>query len=97
MKLLKMGSAFVAPAIAALQMVEAYLKDEKRLLPCCAELKGEYGRKDMYGGVPVIIGANGVEQVVELPLTAQEKEMFDKSMDAVQALKDTCTKLGYPC
>ena len=84
--LLKTGSAFYAPASAAIQMAESYLKDKRRLLPCAANLNGEYGIKDMFIGVPVIIGKNGVEKIVEIKLTAEEKAMFDKSVDAVRGL-----------
>jgi malate dehydrogenase len=91
--LLKTGSAFYAPAAAAIQMAESYLKDKKRLLPCAAYLNGEYGVKGMYVGVPVIIGANGVERVVEIKLNAAEKRNFDKSVKAVKGLVDTTKKL----
>ena len=86
--LLKTGSAFYAPASSAIPMAESYLKDKRRLLPCAAWLSGEYGIKDLYVGVPVIIGGNGVEKVVEIALTAEEKAMFDKSVGAVQGLID---------
>ncbi|CBZ50644.1 malate dehydrogenase, related [Neospora caninum Liverpool] len=84
--LLKTGSAFFAPAAAGVMMAEAYLKDRKRLLPCAAYLNGEYGVKDMYVGVPCVIGAGGVEKVVELDLTPEEKKMFDHSVESVKAL-----------
>ncbi|WP_191059577.1 malate dehydrogenase [Geminicoccus harenae] len=84
--LLKTGSAFYAPAASAIQMAESYLKDQRRLLPCAAHLTGEYGVDDLYVGVPVIIGANGVEKVVEIELDAEEKAQFDKSVDAVKKL-----------
>ena len=87
-KLLKTGSAFYAPATAAIQMAESYLRDKKRLLPCAAALNGEYGLKDIYVGVPVIIGANGVEKVVEIDMDADERAMFDHSVNAVQELID---------
>jgi len=86
--LLKTGSAFYAPASSAIQMAESYLKDKRRLLPCAAWLSGQYGVKDLYVGVPVIIGGDGVEKVVEIALTAEEKAMFDKSVGAVQGLID---------
>lgn len=89
-KYLEKGSAFVAPAISALSMVESYLRDEKRILPCCAYLQGEYGMNDIYGGVPVIIGAQGVERVLEVPLTDAERGMFEKSMDSVRELNKAC-------
>jgi malate dehydrogenase len=75
--LLKTGSAFYAPASSAIQMAESYLKDQKRVLPCAAYVDGKYGLKDVYVGVPVIIGEGGVERIVELKLTPQEREMFD--------------------
>ena len=84
--LLKTGSAFYAPASSAVAMAESYLKDKKRLLPCAAYLNGEYGVKDMYVGVPVVIGAKGVERVMELEFNAAEREMFDKSVTAVRTL-----------
>jgi malate dehydrogenase len=88
--LLKTGSAFYAPAASAVEMAEAYLKDQKRLLPCAAHVKGAYGLDGMYVGVPVIIGAGGVERVVEVKLDASEKTMFDKSVDAVKGLVTAC-------
>jgi malate dehydrogenase len=84
--LLKTGSAFYAPATSAIAMAESYLKDKKRVLPCAAYLNGEYGVKGLYIGVPVVIGANGVEKIVEIQLDASEKAMFDKSVDAVKGL-----------
>jgi malate dehydrogenase len=84
--LLKTGSAFYAPASAAISMAESYLKDKKRVLPCAAYLKGEYGVKGMYVGVPVIIGAKGVERIVEVKLDAAEKAMFKKSVKEVRGL-----------
>jgi malate dehydrogenase len=84
--LLKTGSAFYAPAAAAIQMAESFLKDKKRVLPCAAWLTGQYGVKDLYVGVPVVIGAGGVERIVEINLDANEKAMFDKSVGAVKAL-----------
>ena len=88
--LLKTGSAFYAPAASAVEMAEAYLKDQKRLLPCAAHVKGAYGLDGLYVGVPVIIGAGGVERVVEVKLDATEKTMFDKSVDAVKGLVTAC-------
>ena len=79
--LLKTGSAFYAPAASAIAMAESYLKDKKRVLPCAAYLNGEYGVKDLYVGVPVVIGAKGVERIVEIELNGAEREMFDKSVD----------------
>ena len=87
-KLLKTGSAFYAPAASAIAMAESYLKDKKRIMPCAAYLNGEYGIKDLYVGVPVVIGAKGVEKIVEIQLNAEEKAMFDASVKAVQGLMD---------
>ncbi|HZU91289.1 MAG TPA: malate dehydrogenase [Stellaceae bacterium] len=86
--LLKTGSAFYAPASSAIQMAEAYLRDKKRVLPCAVWLNGEYGVKDLYVGVPVVIGAGGVERIVEIALTPDEKAAFDKSVAAVRGLID---------
>jgi malate dehydrogenase len=84
--LLKTGSAFYAPASSAIQMAEAYLRDKKRVLPCAAWLDGQYGVKDLYVGVPVVIGAGGVERIVEISLDPEEKAAFDKSVAAVREL-----------
>ncbi len=84
--LLKTGSAFYAPAASAITMAESYLKDKKRILPCAAHLNGEYGIKDLYVGVPVVIGAGGVERIVEIELNASEKAEFDKSAGNVREL-----------
>jgi malate dehydrogenase len=92
--LLKTGSAFYAPAASAISMAESYLKDKKRVLPCAAHLSGEYGLKDIYVGVPAVIGAGGVERVVEIALNADEKKMFDHSVGAVQGLIDACKKIA---
>jgi len=86
--LLKTGSAFYAPASSAIQMAEAYLKDQRRLLPCAAWVDGQYGLDGVYVGVPTIIGANGIEQVVEINLNEDEQVMFDSSVNAVQGLID---------
>ena len=91
--LLKTGSAFYAPAAAAIQMAEAYLKDQKRLLPCAAFLTGQYGVKDLYVGVPVVLGAGGVEKIVEIELNADERKMFDHSIGAVRTLNDVVKKM----
>ncbi len=91
--LLKTGSAFYAPAASAIQMAESYLKDKKRVLPCAAYLKGEYGVKGIYVGVPVVIGAKGVERIVEISLDANEKAMFKKSVDAVKGLNAAVKKI----
>ncbi len=84
--LLKTGSAFYAPASSAIAMADSYLKDKKRILPCAARLNGEYGVDGLYVGVPVVIGANGVERVIELELDAGEQAMFDHSVNAVKSL-----------
>jgi len=84
--LLKTGSAFYAPASSAIAMAESYLKDKKRVLPCAAKLNGEYGVKDLYIGVPVIIGAGGVEKIIEIKMNADEQKMFDESVEAVRGL-----------
>ncbi len=91
--LLKAGSAFYAPAASAVDMAEAYLKDKKRLLPCAAYLTGQYGVKDLYVGVPVILGGDGIERIVEISFTNDEKAMFDKSVAAVRGLVDATEKL----
>ncbi|HJR21314.1 MAG TPA: malate dehydrogenase [Dongiaceae bacterium] len=91
--LLKTGSAFYAPASSAIAMAESYLKDKRRVLPCAAMLNGEYGVKGLYVGVPVIIGANGVEKVVEIDLNKAEQAMFAKSVAAVRGLIDVVRKL----
>ena len=83
--LLKTGSAFYAPASSAIAMAESYLKDQRRVLPCAAYLTGQYGVKDTYVGVPVVIGANGVERIMEIELDAAEKAMFEKSVASVHA------------
>ena len=88
--LLKTGSAFYAPAASAVAMAESYLKDKRRVLPCAAQLNGEYGLKDIYVGVPVVIGAAGVEKVVEVLLDDAEKTMFDKSVASVRTLVEAC-------
>lgn len=88
--LLKTGSAFYAPAASAIMMAESYLKDKKRVLPCAAALKGEYGLDDMYVGVPTIIGENGVEKVIEIDLDIAEREEFDKSVNSVKGLMEAC-------
>ncbi|OHC75166.1 MAG: malate dehydrogenase [Rhodospirillales bacterium RIFCSPLOWO2_12_FULL_58_28] len=86
--LLKTGSAFYAPASAAILMAESYLKDKKRVLPCAAYLNGEYGVKDLYVGVPCVIGAKGVERIIEIKLDKDEKANFNKSVKAVRVLVD---------
>ncbi len=88
--LLKTGSAYYAPATSAIEMAEAYLKDQKRLLPCAAWVDGAYGLKGMYVGVPTIIGAGGIERIVDIKLDRAEQEMFQKSVDAVKGLVEAC-------
>ncbi len=88
--LLKTGSAFYAPATSAIEMAEAFLKDQKRVLPCAAYCNGEIGVKGMYVGVPTVIGANGVEKVIDIKLTKEEQDMFDKSVNAVKGLVEAC-------
>ena len=92
-KYLEKGSAFYAPAAAGVQMAEAFLKDEKKLLPCAAQLNGEYGVKNVYAGVPVIIGKNGVEKIEEVDLDEKEKKEFIHSIDAVKALWEAASKI----
>ncbi len=92
--LLKTGSAFYAPAASAIEMAESYLKDKKRILPCAAFLTGQFGIKDTYVGVPVVIGAGGVEKVVEISLSSSEQKQFDKSVAAVAGLVDACKKIA---
>ena len=92
--LLKTGSAFYAPAASAIAMAESYLKDKKRLLPAAAYLKGEYGVKGTYVGVPVLIGAGGAEKVVEITLSGAEQKAFDKSVAAVNGLIEACKKIA---
>ena len=91
--LLKTGSAFYAPASSAIEMAEAYLKDKKRLLPCAAYVDGAYGLDGLYVGVPVILGAGGVERIVEIELNEEEQAMFDRSVSAVRALNDIVANL----
>jgi malate dehydrogenase len=88
--LLKTGSAFYAPAASAIAMAESYLKDQRRVLPAAAHVDGAYGLKDLYLGVPVVIGANGIEKVIEISLNKDEKVMLDKSVAAVNGLIDAC-------
>ncbi len=88
--LLKTGSAYYAPATSAIEMAEAYLKDQKRVLPCAAWCDGEFGLKGMYVGVPTVIGAGGIEKVIDIKLAKDEQAMFDKSVEAVRGLVDAC-------
>ena len=92
-KYLEKGSAFYAPAASGVEMAESYLKDLKKQLPCAVYLKGEYGAKDIYAGVPVIIGSQGVEKIIELDLSAEEKKNFDKSIKSVQDLFEMAKKI----
>ncbi len=92
-KYLEKGSAFYAPASAGVEMAESFIKDLKKELPCAAYLNGEYGVKDIYAGVPVIIGKNGVEKVVEIKLSSDEKDQFNKSIKAVQDLFEAAKKI----
>ena len=91
--LLKTGSAFYAPAASAIEMAQSYLKDKKRVLPCACHVDGAYGIKDLYVGVPAVIGENGIERIVELELTAEERNALVKSADAVKGLIEACKKL----
>lgn len=91
--LLKTGSAFYAPASSAIEMADAYLKDKKRLLPCAAYVENAYGLDGLYVGVPVIIGAGGVERIVEIQLNEDEQAMFDHSVDAVKALNEVVERV----
>ena len=88
--LLKTGSAFYAPAASAIAMAESYLRDKKRVLPCATYLDGQYGQKGLFLGVPVVIGAAGVEHVVEIELNKEERAMFEKSVASVKSLIDAC-------
>jgi malate dehydrogenase len=92
--LLKTGSAFYAPAASAIAMAESYLKDQRRVLPCAAYLTGQYGVRDAYVGVPVVIGANGVDRIIEIAFDETEKAMFAKSVAAVHVLMDACKAIN---
>ena len=92
-KYLEKGSAFYAPAASGVQMAEAYLKDEKKLLPCAVQLNGEYGVNNVYAGVPIIIGKNGVEKIEQIELDEKEKKEFMHSIDAVKALWEVASKI----
>ena len=93
-KLLKTGSAFYAPASSAIEMAEAYLRDKKRVLPCAAYCDGQYGLNGLYVGVPVVLGSNGVERIVEIEMNGSERAMFDHSVQAVRELNEAASKLG---
>ena len=88
--LLKTGSAFYAPAASAIAMAESYLKDKKRVLPCAAYLSGQYGVDGLFIGVPIVIGASGVERIVEVEFSGEEKAMFEKSVASVRGLVEAC-------
>jgi malate dehydrogenase len=92
--LLKTGSAFYAPAHSAIAMAESFLKDKKRVLPCAVSLKGEYGVRDRYIGVPAVVGAKGIERVIEIDLNKAERAMFDHSLAAVEGLIEACLKIS---
>src|SRR4029077_20653114 len=92
--LLKTGSAFYAPASSAIAMAESYLRDKKRVLPAAAHLAGEYGLRDIYVGVPVVIGAKGVERGVEIELNGAERKIFEKSVSSVRTLVAPCRKIA---
>ena len=92
--LLKTGSAFYAPAASAIEMADSYLKDKKRVLPCAAYLSGEYKIKDMYVGVPVVIGKKGVEKILEISLNSRETKMFKDSIASVKSLMRACSKIN---
>jgi len=92
-KLLERGSAFYAPAASAIAMAEAFLKDKKRVLPCAAHLTGQYGVNDLYVGVPCVLGAGGVERVIEIELDAQARENFNVSVEAVKELLEACKQI----
>jgi malate dehydrogenase len=91
--LLKTGSAYYAPAASAVAMAESYLRDKRRVLPCAARLQGQYGLDDVYVGVPVVIGAGGVERIIEIDLDRGERAMFDQSVEAVRALCAACVRI----
>jgi malate dehydrogenase len=88
--LLKTGSAFYAPATSAIEMAESYLKDQKRVLPCAAWCNGAYGLKGIYVGVPTVIGAGGIEKIIDIKLNKDETAMFQKSVDSVKGLIEAC-------
>ena len=92
-KYLEKGSAFYAPAASGVEMAECYLKNLKKQLPCAVHLNGEYGTKNIYAGVPVIIGSEGVEKIIELDLSADERKNFDNSIQAVKELFDAAKKI----
>jgi malate dehydrogenase len=91
--LLKTGSAYYAPATSAIAMAESYLKDKKRVLPCAANLTGQYGVNDLYVGVPCVLGAGGVERIVEIELDDAARQNFNVSVDAVKELLEACKQI----
>ncbi|HET9812674.1 MAG TPA: malate dehydrogenase, partial [Sphingomicrobium sp.] len=91
--LLKTGSAFYAPATSAIMMAESFLRDKRRVLPCAAHLTGQYGVDDLYVGVPIVLGAGGVERIVEIELKDEARKNFDVSVDAVKELLDACKQI----
>ncbi|MBU1162877.1 MAG: malate dehydrogenase, partial [Proteobacteria bacterium] len=91
--LLKTGSAYYAPASAAVEMAEAVLKDKKKILPCAAYLEGEYGINDLFIGVPVKLGSNGIEEIIQIKLTDEENAALQKSANAVAELKSLLKKI----
>lgn len=93
-KLLESGSAFYAPAASAAEMVESIILDQKKVLPCAVRLRGEYGVEGLFIGVPAVLGARGVERVIEIPLTAAEADIFQKSVAAVQTLVQQIDGMG---
>ena len=92
-KLLQKGSAFYAPAASGIDMAESYIRDLKKTLPCAAYLNGEYGFKNLYAGVPVIIGKNGVEKIIEIDFSSEEKKQFEISVKAVKKLYESAKKI----
>ena len=92
-KLLEKGSAFYAPATAGVEMAESYIKDLKKTLPCAAYLNGEYGVKNLYAGVPVKIGKNGVEEIIKIDLSEEEEKQFKNSIKAVRELYEAAKKI----
>jgi malate dehydrogenase len=91
--LLKTGSAFYAPATSAIEMAESYLKDQKRVLPCAAYCDGQFGLDGFYVGVPTVIGAGGIERVIDIKMSKEEQVMFDKSVEAVKGLVAACKEI----
>jgi malate dehydrogenase len=91
--LLKTGSAYYAPATSAIAMAESFLKDKKRVLPCAAHLTGQYGVNDLYVGVPCVIGAGGVERIVEIELNSEARDNFNVSVEAVRELLEACKQI----